>query len=163
MKTYAATDVFTPTGVPTVTYVYRQDQDLESQLRLAVRTPGLIVSLSGPSKSGKTVLMNKVIPKEDLIPVSGASIRSPEVLWDGVLSWMEAPSEVVTRAGRGFRKGFCCAHLGVSEKSTRGGIDHVVREIGDSSLPSSSTTSITCLPKFRRKSHDRSRRRPRKA
>src|SRR5215208_3035887 len=99
MPRYAATDVFTPTGVPSVTYVYRQEHDLESQLRLAVKTPGLIVSLSGPSKSGKTVLINKVIPKEDLIPVSGASIRSPEMLWDRVLSWMDAPSETAMKSG----------------------------------------------------------------
>src|SRR3954449_1877415 len=87
------------TGVPSVTYIYRQEHDLESQLRLAVKTPGLIVSLSGPSKSGKTVLINKVIPKEDLIPVSGASIRSPEMLWGRILSWMDAPSEMAVRSG----------------------------------------------------------------
>src|SRR4051794_13507340 len=87
------------TGVPSVTYIYRQEHDLESQLRLAVKTPGLIVSLSGPSKSGKTVLINKVISKEDLIPVSGASVRSPEMLWDRVLSWMDAPSETAVRSG----------------------------------------------------------------
>lgn len=94
---HEATEVFTPTGVPTLTYVYRQEQDLESHLRAAVRTPGLVVSLSGPSKSGKTVLIRKVIAPEDLIPVSGASLVSAEELWERVLSWMEAPSETTRR------------------------------------------------------------------
>src|SRR5215207_9703460 len=94
-----------------------------------------------------------------LIPVSGASIRSPEVLWDRVLSWMEAPSEVVIKtattmgaeltgkaSGRigipfvaqgqaeASGKGSAARTWETSEKSTRGGIDHVVREIGDSSF-----------------------------
>ena len=63
MPHYDTTDVFTPAGVPTVTYVYRGEQDLETQLRHALKTPGLIISLSGPSKSGKTVLIKKVIPE----------------------------------------------------------------------------------------------------
>src|SRR3954451_5972727 len=98
MPRYTATDVFTPTGVPSVTYVYRQDKDLESQLKLAVKTPGLIVSLSGPSKSGKTVLMKRVIPSDDLITVSGASIKTPDQLWDRVLTWMDAPIETSTKS-----------------------------------------------------------------
>lgn len=90
MKVY---DVFTPAGVPTVTYIDRQSQNLEQQLRSAIKTPGQIASLSGPSKSGKTVLINKVIHQDNLIAVSGAAIRSAEMLWERVLNWMEAPSE----------------------------------------------------------------------
>jgi molybdopterin-guanine dinucleotide biosynthesis protein len=31
-------------------------------------------ALSGPSKSGKTVLIKKVIPEENLIPISGGTV-----------------------------------------------------------------------------------------
>src|SRR6185437_16203709 len=86
------TDVFTPTGVPTVTYVTPHNRDLERQLRDALATPGQIVSLSGPSKSGKTVLINKVISRDNLIAVSGAAIKDATVLWDRILNWMDAPS-----------------------------------------------------------------------
>ncbi|UHC16089.1 hypothetical protein LRS73_27030 [Methylobacterium currus] len=159
MSAYDATDVFTPTGVPTLTYVYRQDQDLESHLRAAVRTPGMIVSLSGPSKSGKTVLIRKVIPEEDLISVSGGSLTSPEQLWDRVLSWMEAPSETTTRTattvgGEAGGRGTVSAGVSFlakgeiegsgkltgsrlsekSEKRGRSGIDQVVSEIANSSF-----------------------------
>lgn len=154
---YDATDVFTPTGVPTLTYVYRQDQDLESQLRAAVRTPGLVVSLSGPSKSGKTVLIRRVIPGDNLISVSGASLSSAEQLWDRVLSWMDAPSELTKKSATTFggeAGGRATASVGVSwlakgeaegagklsasrlsetaEKFTRTGIDQVVQEIANS-------------------------------
>lgn len=96
MKAY---EVFTPTDVPTVTYVDREEQNLEQQLRLAIKTPGLMASLSGPSKSGKTVLVKKVISQDNLIAVSGAAIRSAEMLWERVLNWMEAPSETTTTSG----------------------------------------------------------------
>jgi hypothetical protein len=53
----------------------------------------MIVSLSGPSKSGKTVLVKRMIDSENLIALSGASIRSADDLWANVLSWMDVPSE----------------------------------------------------------------------
>jgi hypothetical protein len=151
-------DVFTPTAVPTVTYIDRQDQNLEQQLRSAIKQPGLIASLSGPSKSGKTVLVNKVIPPDDLIAVSGAAIRNAEMLWDRVLNWMEAPSATSTTSGHTtgveatgkasgkanllFASGKVEGSLGASyenERSkettvTRAGIDQVVREIANSNF-----------------------------
>jgi hypothetical protein len=151
-------DVFTPTRVPTVTYVDRQDQNLEQQLRSAIRTPGLIASLSGPSKSGKTVLVNKVIAADDLISVSGAAIRNAEMLWDRVLNWMEAPSTTSTTSGHTtgveatgkasgtanllLASGKVEGSLGTSyenERSketivTRAGIDQVIREIANSNF-----------------------------
>jgi hypothetical protein len=54
-----ATDVFTPNKVPTITYVQR-DEEAEQKTRNAFDIPNIVVSLSGPSKSGKTVLVNKV-------------------------------------------------------------------------------------------------------
>jgi len=48
-----ATQVFTPTDVPTVTYVERTTKNYEEDLRRAFDIPKMIVSISGPSKSGK--------------------------------------------------------------------------------------------------------------
>jgi hypothetical protein len=61
-------EVFTPTDVPTYTYVDRAHKGFERTLRNAFDVPKMIVSVSGPSKSGKTVLISKVTSKEDLIP-----------------------------------------------------------------------------------------------
>ncbi|ESZ55605.1 hypothetical protein NL532_15835 [Mesorhizobium sp. C120A] len=85
--------VFTPNDIPTVTYVDRADHKLEQKLRDNFNTPNMIISVSGPSKSGKTVLVKKVIPEEELISVNGATINSPDDLWEKVLSWMGAASE----------------------------------------------------------------------
>jgi hypothetical protein len=85
-----ATDVFTPNKVPTITYVQR-DEAAEQKTRNAFDIPNIVVSLSGPSKSGKTVLVNKVVEKDHLITVSGASIRQADDLWNKVLGWMDVP------------------------------------------------------------------------
>lgn len=87
-----AQEVFTPGSFPSRTYVERSGEKLESTLRDAIDTPGQIVSLIGPSKSGKTVLVEKVVGRELLITVTGAGIRSPDDIWTRVLDWMEAPT-----------------------------------------------------------------------
>jgi hypothetical protein len=76
-----ATEVFTPTAVPTLTYVGRTSRNFEADLRNAFNIPNMIVSISGPSKSGKTVLVTKVVAPENLIHIYGASIKTPEDLW----------------------------------------------------------------------------------
>jgi len=65
----------------------------------ALSIPNMIVSLSGPSKSGKTVLVNKVVGADNLIPLSGASLRTPADLWRNTLAWMDVPTERVERSG----------------------------------------------------------------
>ena len=152
---YLTEHVFVPMGLPTVTYVYRHERDLEGRLAGALKTPGSIVSLSGPSKSGKTVLLTHVIPKENLISLSGGAIDVPERLWERVLNWMEAPSSIARKAGitktgeisaeakigasflvKGNLAG--ASKVGVNsasdETSTqlRAGIDQVIREIANS-------------------------------
>jgi hypothetical protein len=87
-----ATDVFTPGAFPVHTYVERTQEGLETALADALGTPGQVISLSGPSKSGKTVLVEKVVGRDLLIPISGASVRHPDDLWHKVLDWMDIPS-----------------------------------------------------------------------
>jgi hypothetical protein len=84
--------IFTPGSFPSHTYVSRAGEGLEKSLRDAIDTPGQIVSLIGPSKAGKTVLVEKVVGKELLITITGAGIRSPEDIWTRVLDWMDVPS-----------------------------------------------------------------------
>lgn len=93
------TTVFTPTDVPTITYVERQTKDFEKELRAAFDIPKMIVSISGPSKSGKTTLVTKVVPADSLIHIYGASIRKPEDLWESVLAWMGGPIEISKTTG----------------------------------------------------------------
>lgn len=87
-----ATAVFVPAAYPLYTYVERAAQGFEETLRDALSTPGQLISLSGPSKSGKTVLVERVVGTEFLITITGASINQPSDVWDHVLNWIEAPS-----------------------------------------------------------------------
>jgi hypothetical protein len=151
-----ATDVFTPNKLPTFSYVERGEYNFETRLADALSIPNMIISLSGPSKSGKTVLVTKVIG-EHLIQVSGATIRSGDDLWSKVLDWMDAPEQVVEKkgstnsiegsasAGGGFsvpiiarakaEAGIKTGHQGTTgtEKTfRRRGLAQVIREIADS-------------------------------
>lgn len=86
-------DVFVPNRYPTHTYVARQDLDVERLLREGLETPGQIVSLSGPSKSGKTVLVERVVGRDKLVVVTGAQISTPESFWDLVLTELGEPHQ----------------------------------------------------------------------
>ena len=83
--------VFTPNGNPTYTYVPRDDLHFERLLGEWARSSTQIASISGPSKVGKTVLVQRVIGEEHLISVSGASVRGADQLWERVLDWWGEP------------------------------------------------------------------------
>ena len=88
-----ATEVFTPNDVPTLSYVARTSRNFERDLRNAFDIPKMVVSISGPSKSGKTVLVTKVVAPENLIHIYGATIKTREDLWSDVIAWMGGPIE----------------------------------------------------------------------
>ncbi len=89
-------EIFTPNDTPSITYVDREDLKLEQTLRAHCELPKMVVSVSGPSKSGKTVLINKVLDENLIIPVIGSGIGAPEDLWIRALQWMEIPATVTT-------------------------------------------------------------------
>lgn len=75
-----ATEVFTPGKNPTVTFVGDHLEQRVQTFRDA-REQGLLITISGPSKSGKTVFVKNVVGPDNLIPVTGAGVSSPEQLW----------------------------------------------------------------------------------
>lgn len=112
-----ATEVFVPGAYPQHTYIHRAAQGLEQTLRDAIHTPGQIVSVSGPSKSGKTVLVERVVGRDNLIPISGVSVHSSEDVWTKVLDWMDVPSSTSkTRTLGGTIGGEAAAKGGVNIK-----------------------------------------------
>jgi hypothetical protein len=92
-KPIRAADVFTPGSFPTHTYVDRAERNPEPDLRRGLETRGQIISLAGPSKSGKTVLVERVVGRENLIPLTGGSIRTADDVWNRALDWMGEPDE----------------------------------------------------------------------
>jgi hypothetical protein len=143
-----------------------------------------MISLSGPSKSGKTVLVERVVGADLLITVTGGSIWNQGDLWERVLAWMDAPDSVSTgkdashkgsitgsaTAGvslLGFGKGEASG-AGTIESGTtsstvstrrRGGMNQVVKDIGEASSFCSSMTSTTSNEVVGAKSPTSSRRR----
>ncbi|HUS32657.1 MAG TPA: hypothetical protein VMZ53_29350 [Kofleriaceae bacterium] len=91
MPRLSSSEVFTPTSYPTHTYVVRDDLHHERLLREWIRQSTQIASVSGPSKAGKTVLVQRVVGEGNLFTVSGASVRTPDQLWDRVLDWAGEP------------------------------------------------------------------------
>jgi hypothetical protein len=152
-----AIEVFTPNDFPVHTYVERDGAILEHRLSESLKVPKAVVSISGPSKSGKTVLIERVVSRENLIVVSGADIRLAEDLWSRILDWMDVPSSTSAEIGRtqsdqystsasggfglpGILSGAAKAVIGAAEskltKKTaiagRSGLIQVEREIGNS-------------------------------
>jgi len=93
-----AKDVFTPGRFPTVTFVDEHLKEKETQLRNAIETGGLLVSISGPSKSGKTVFVERCLGKENLIQITGAGIESASELWLRVFDLIGTPITVTKSA-----------------------------------------------------------------
>jgi hypothetical protein len=93
MPRLSSAEVFTPTSFPTHTYVERAvgTAHHERLLREWMRQSTQLASVSGPSKAGKTVLVQHVVGEDNLITVSGASVRTPDQLWDRVLDWWGEP------------------------------------------------------------------------
>src|SRR5258706_4203333 len=86
-----AVEVFVPNAFPHYTYVPRDQLHHERLLRQWTQTSTQIASVSGPSKAGKTVLVQRVVGEGNLITVSGASVRAPDQLWERVLDWWGEP------------------------------------------------------------------------
>lgn len=90
-----ATEVFTPKGEPGVTYV--DDHLIEKGRRLHqdLSAGPCVVSLSGPSKSGKTVFIEKTLGRDNLIKVNGAGVKSAGALWLKVFAVIGTPVKFV--------------------------------------------------------------------
>jgi hypothetical protein len=99
MRRVKASSVFTPGSFPTATYVERSERNYEQLLQDSLEVEGQVISVSGPSKSGKTVLVEKVVGQDNLVTVTGAGMESPDSLWDTVLDFLDVPDERSTATG----------------------------------------------------------------
>jgi hypothetical protein len=88
--------VFVAGGQPTVTYVDRQDAHVEYNVARAIASPNQVVSVAGPSKSGKTVLCRKVLGHRQYIWTDGGSVENVSKLWDEVAAELSLPTEITT-------------------------------------------------------------------
>ncbi|WP_156119407.1 AAA family ATPase [Corynebacterium humireducens] len=81
-------EVFIPGGMPTETYVKREHLSLEPELEEWVsRKQKPLLSVSGPTKSGKTVLLKRLIP--NAVWLSGGAIDSAQDFWEAICDELE--------------------------------------------------------------------------
>jgi len=83
--------VFRPNSTPTLTYV-RRTRDYEQELRDALAS-GSVVSLTGPSKSGKTVLATKVVEPARACYVNCSTTSKSADFWREVLRKLGGASQ----------------------------------------------------------------------
>lgn len=81
MEKYRARQVFIPGGQPTLTYNPRKTLKLEDSLEDAKDFLCKLVMMTGSTKSGKTVLTNKIFPKSETIWFDGGSFSSEHDFW----------------------------------------------------------------------------------
>jgi hypothetical protein len=60
-------DVFVPNGTPTHTYVKRVKDNSEAKLAAGLDMPKMVISVSGPSKTGKTALIDTCITQDRIM------------------------------------------------------------------------------------------------
>lgn len=68
--------VFTPGTIPNLTYNKRESEELEKMVNHQLSVGGKIIILSGPSKIGKTVLINKVLDKNKIVMIQGNELTN---------------------------------------------------------------------------------------
>lgn len=86
-----ATEVFTPGRFPAHTFVEDHLVERKRQLLDTLEAGAMLVSISGPSKSGKTVFVEEVLGKHNLIQITGAGAKSATDLWIRVFDLIGTP------------------------------------------------------------------------
>jgi len=86
-------EVFVAGGMPSITYFDRQELKLEAKLRSELAEGFKIIAVTGPTKSGKTVLCRKVIPDKSCVRIDGGQIETADDFWGETLRALNLPSE----------------------------------------------------------------------
>ena len=84
MKKYKLGNVFVPGGLPKLTYNPRTEHKLESKLAEVNDNLCKLVMVTGLTKSGKTVLVQKIFPRKDVVWIDGGSFTNEEDFWAGI-------------------------------------------------------------------------------
>nr|WP_321502435.1 hypothetical protein [uncultured Dethiosulfovibrio sp.] len=96
------TDIFVPGGFPKHTYNPRPEFKIEEKLKEATQTLCKIVSVTGNTKSGKTVLVKKTLAQKNTIWVDGGSVGKEEDFWDIIIGQLDLfqGTETTTQEGK---------------------------------------------------------------
>lgn len=90
--------VFVAGGMPSITYVDRADQELEKDLRAELRDGYKVICVTGPTKSGKTVLVRHVLGEGKSAVVNGGQVGGSEEFWTLLLQDLQLPGVEVAQS-----------------------------------------------------------------
>ncbi len=82
-------EVFVPGGFPRHTYNPRIELQLEHRLSESRRNLCKLVTVVGQTKSGKTVLARKVLPRDECVWVDGGTVAAEDDFWHVVLEQLD--------------------------------------------------------------------------
>lgn len=100
-------DVFVPGGFPRHTYNPRVELQLEDKLAEVKDNLCKLVTVTGQTKSGKTVLARKILPPEESIWIDGGVVSQEDDFWEVIIEQlqlfqsteMENSEETTTKIG----------------------------------------------------------------
>lgn len=120
--------VFTPGGVPSITYVDRQQLKLEDRIRNAVTRGFAFNVVTGATKSGKSVLCHRALAGHRIVTVEGGLVGSEGEFWQLIahqLDLAESATKALktgdkfgTEANAGFEFGIKAGGKATSETSS---------------------------------------------
>jgi hypothetical protein len=86
---YLTKDVFVAGAAPEVTYNPRSERHQEQELeRYLDQGPGRALTVSGPTKSGKTVLVERRLDRDVAIWIEGPDLTDVSIFWHRVVDWL---------------------------------------------------------------------------
>jgi hypothetical protein len=91
---FSTNEVFVAGKQPTITYNPRDDRHLEQEVRGYVDQLGKALSVSGPTKSGKTVLIERLLPPDRAIWIQGSDLGSVSDFWRSITDGLDAFDEI---------------------------------------------------------------------
>jgi len=98
MTDLSYTEVFVAGGFPKYTYNPRDSLQLEERLSEVLHNLCKLVTVTGHTKSGKTVLVRKILPNNQApyfpIWIEGGSIKSEIEFWDQIACQYELPESI---------------------------------------------------------------------
>lgn len=93
-------NVFVAGGTPDITYNPRDARRLEAEISSFLHQSGKALSVSGPTKSGKTVLIQRLLPERQAIWLQGSDIADAQSFWRAIVDWFGAFDGVEVTTGR---------------------------------------------------------------
>lgn len=146
-------DVFVPGGFPRYTYQAREQYGIEGKLVDALDRLNKFIAVAGPTKSGKTVLVRKVVPSQACVWLEGGHISSVQDAWTQILAALDIPSQTVKSEGSAQEHaysgdvdaGFRPMGVGAGMKLQKGAKDTVSRTSAATFAISAAKTAVDAL------------------